>query len=127
MKAEFEWLLKDHMTPRGANVTANNASLCEQHLMFQLLEANAARISSKAQEARSAYDKRHSKLSFILPLLPVTSDVRAKLEGDETICFECGSPPKPGMKMARCARCGIAVYCGKECQVRRRYTRYHHH
>ena len=31
-----------------------------------------------------------------------------------TVCFGCG---KPAEKLSRCARCGVAAYCSRECQA----------
>ena len=36
----------------------------------------------------------------------------------ETICFSCGGKAKEGQSLSKCAKCKIASYCSRECQIK---------
>jgi hypothetical protein len=54
-----------------------------------------------------------------------TEEVAAAEEERKSKCAQCGaSEADDGVKLLRCSRCQLAVYCGKECQ-RTHWTRGH--
>jgi len=82
----------------------------EQTLLLKLLTLNAKHLSPSYKPKRDRSESSF-KLSFLLPLGPLTQLDIGKLNSDFG-CIVCGNKT-----VSRCSQCLSVSYCGKECQT----------
>ncbi|KAI0696336.1 hypothetical protein BC835DRAFT_1414308 [Cytidiella melzeri] len=87
-----------------------NASVLEQKLMLTILDMNSKRLSPDTVFVDRMESEKDFKLSFLLPIGPLTFEDIGKLNLN-TGCVVCG-----GDTASRCSQCQSVSYCGKECQ-----------
>lgn len=85
------------------NITATEL---EQKLMLMILDMNAKRLPPNTVVDRMK-SEQDFKLSFLLPMGPLSSQDLGKLNAN-TGCVVCGGDTK-----SRCSQCQFVSYCGK--------------
>ncbi|TFK19415.1 hypothetical protein FA15DRAFT_674468 [Coprinopsis marcescibilis] len=85
----------------------------ERKVMLKLLHSNAKKLDPdfKPPGMAAKYTKKQWKLSFVLPLGPITMAELGKLT-DLSGCEVCGSTKGT----SRCSSCLSVLYCGTKCQ-----------
>ncbi|KLO05440.1 hypothetical protein SCHPADRAFT_946908 [Schizopora paradoxa] len=82
-----------------------------QKLLLKVLEMNAKYLPESYAPALRPNEKKHGhKISFLLPIVPLTMREIGSLSKDVG-CFICGNETA-----SRCAGCQTVSYCGKVCQ-----------
>lgn len=79
-----------------------------QNLLSKLLELNRRRVDRWGSGSNT--DLSDKKVSFLLPLNPLSMRDIGSLTNDSGICAICGKKAN-----TRCARCQSVTYCGKGC------------
>jgi hypothetical protein len=94
-----------HRTPTTNNKSQNTSAITN--------------LPNKANGMASLENPLANSPSSIEWMQTMELSYEASSNPPDTVCFSCGKPPKmESSGLSKCAKCGIASYCSRECQIK---------